>query len=174
MSQHDKAVFRVFIRGSIQDVWREITKTEELQKCMFNMRLDTDGLRPGGQIRMRSASGKTTGVVGEVLEFKPPYRYVHTFRFTQYDDPPCKVIHELKEVEGGVEYTLTHENVPAGTRTAKQMNQGGALIVKTLKSVIERGRPSFGVRLLYLLFKLTEPLMPRKCRSENWPLDRKV
>jgi uncharacterized protein YndB with AHSA1/START domain len=170
----DKAVFRVFIRGSIQDVWREITKTDEVQKCMFNMRLDTDGLRPGGQIRMRSASGKYTGVVGEVLEYTPPYRYVHSFRFTPYDDLPCTVIHELKEVAGGVEYTLTHENVPAGTKTAKQMNQGGALICSTLKAVVERGRPSFGVRLLYLLFALLEPLTPRKCRSEHWSLSRKI
>ena len=174
MGENEKAVFRVFIRGSIQAVWREITKVGELQKCMFNMRLDTDGLKPGGQIRMRSASGKYTGVVGEVLEFRPPYRYVHTFRFTQFDDPPCTVIHELKEVEGGVEYTLTNENVPTGTKTAKQMNQGGALICNTLKAVVERGRPSFGVRVLYLLFKLLEPLTPKKCRSENWPLSRKI
>ena len=84
MPDHEKAIFRVFIKGSIQDVWREITKEGELQPCMFNMRLETDGLKPGGQIRMRSPSGKYTGVVGEVLEFKPPYRYVHTFRFTQF------------------------------------------------------------------------------------------
>jgi uncharacterized protein YndB with AHSA1/START domain len=171
--EYEKAIFRVFIRGSIRDVWREITKAGEVQPCMFNMRLDTDGLRPGGQIRMRSANGKYTGVVGEVLEFTPPHRYVHTFRFTQFDDPPCTVIHELKKVEGGVEYTLTHEQVPVGTRTAKQMIQGGALICNTLKAVVERGRPSFGVRLLYRLFRLLEPLTPRKCRSENWPLDCK-
>jgi uncharacterized protein YndB with AHSA1/START domain len=170
----EKAVFRVFIRGPIQAVWREITKEGEPQKCMFNMRLETDGLKPGGQIRMRSASGKTTGVVGEVLEFDPPHRYVHTFRFTQYDDPPCTVIHELKEVDGGVEYTLTHENLPAGSKTARQMNQGGALICKTLKAVVERGRPTFGVRMLYRVFSLLEPLTPRKCRSEHWPLSRKV
>src|SRR5205807_3129153 len=115
-----------------------------------------------------------TGVVGEVLECEPPHRYVHTFRFTQYDDPPCTVIHELKEVEGGVEYTLTHENVAAGTRTAKQMNQGGALICNTLKAVVERGRPSFGVRLLYRLFNVLEPLTPGKCRSEEGPFSRKV
>jgi uncharacterized protein YndB with AHSA1/START domain len=173
VSASEKAVFRVFIRGSIEDVWREITKEGEVQPCMFNMRLDTDGLRPGGQIRMRSPSGRYTGVVGEVLEFDPPHRYVHTFRFTQFDDPPCTVIHELREVEGGVEYTLTHDHVPPGTRTAKQMNQGGALICSTLKAVVERGRPTFGVRLLYRLFRLLEPLTPRKCRSENWPLDRK-
>jgi uncharacterized protein YndB with AHSA1/START domain len=172
MPETERAVFKVFIRGSIEAVWHEITKTDEPQLCMFNMKLVTDGLRPGGQIRMRS--GKNTGVVGEVLEFNPPYRYVHTFRFTQYDDPPCTVIHELKEVAGGVEYTLTHENMPIGTKTAKQMNQGGGLIVKTLKSVVERGRPPLGVRILYLLFKVLAPLTPKRCRSENWPLDRKV
>jgi uncharacterized protein YndB with AHSA1/START domain len=170
----DKAIFKVFIKGSIQAVWRELTKTDELQACLFNMRLETDGLRPGGQMRMRSASGKYTGVVGEVLEFKPPYRYVHTFRFTQYDDPPCVVTHELKEVEGGVEYTLTHENLAPGTRTAKQARQGAGLICKTLKAVVETGRPSFGVRMLYRLIRLLEPLTPARCRSEHWPLSRKV
>jgi uncharacterized protein YndB with AHSA1/START domain len=174
MGEHEKAVFRIVIRGAIEDVWHEITKVGEVQKCMFNMRLDTDGLRPGGQIRMRSGNGKFTGVVGEVLEFQPPHRYVHTFRFTQFDDPPCTVIHELKEVPGGVEYTLTHENMPAGTKTMKQLNQGGGLICKTLKALIERGRPSFGVRLLYLLIRLLQPLTPKKCRSENWPFDRKI
>lgn len=174
MADGERAVFKVFIQGSIERVWREITKTDELQKCMFNMRLDTDGLKPGGQIRMRSASGKYTGVVGEVVEFQPPHRYVHTFRFTQFDDPPCTVIHELKEVPGGVEYTLIHENLPAGTRTAKQMNQGGAMICSTLKAVVERGRPSFGMRLLHRLFRVLEFLTPGKCRSENWPVDRKL
>jgi uncharacterized protein YndB with AHSA1/START domain len=174
MAKDEKAVFRIFIRGSIQAVWREITKQDEIQQCMFNMRLDTDGLEPGGQIRMRSPSGRYTGVVGEVLECVPPYRYVHTFRFTQYDDPPCTVIHELKEVEGGVEYTLRHENVPAGTRTEKQMNQGGALICNTLKAVVEHGRPSFGVRMLYRMFRVLGPLTPSRCRSEHWPLERKV
>lgn len=166
----ERAVFRVFIKGTLQAVWREITKTDEIQGCMFNMRLHTDGLRSGGQVRMRTGSGKYTGVVGEVLEFDPPRRYAHTFRFTNYDDPPCKVIYELKEVSGGVEFTLILEDVPAGTKTAKQMTQGGTMIVNTLKAIIETGRPSFGTRLLYVLFKIMEPFSPKRTRSENWPL----
>ena len=114
MPETEKCVFKVFIRGSVEAVWREITKTDELQKCMFNMRLDTPGLRPGAKIRMRTPNGKYTGVVGEVLEFDPPRRYAHTFKFTQYDDPPCRVIYELKPVEGGVEFTLTCADMPAG------------------------------------------------------------
>lgn len=169
MAENEKAVFNIFIKGSIEDVWREITKTDEVQKCMFNMQLHTDGLKPGGKIRMRTPDGKYTGVVGEVLEFDPPNRYAHTFKFTQYNDPPCTVAYELKKVEGGVDFTLIVDDMPVGTKTAKQMKQGGNMIVKTLKAVVETGRPSLGIRMLYGVFKLTTPLTPKKCLSENWP-----
>ena len=36
---------------------------------------------------------------------------------------------------------------------------------------VETGRPSFGTRMLYILFKLMQPLSPKKCRSEHWPVD---
>jgi uncharacterized protein YndB with AHSA1/START domain len=170
MTETEKAVFKVVIRGTIAAVWREITKTNEPQKGFFNMRLDTNGLKPGGKLRMLTASGKYAGIVGDVLEFDPPHRYVHTLRFTRFDDPPCKVIHELRPVEGGVEYTMTLEDVPPNTKTAKQMKQGSQLIVNTVKAMVETGRPSFGVRMLYVLFKILEPLSPKKTRAENWPL----
>jgi uncharacterized protein YndB with AHSA1/START domain len=170
MPETEKSIFKVFIRGSIDAVWREITKTDEVQKCMFGMRLHTPGLKPGALIRMRSPNGKITAIVGEVLEFDPPHRYSHTFRFTNFDDPPCRVTYELKEVTGGVEFTLTQEGMTPGTKTTKQMNQGAPLIVKTLKSVVETGRVPFGMRLLCFIFKITAPLAKKQQRSENWPL----
>jgi len=170
MQEPGKAVFKVFIRGRIDDVWREITKTDEVQKCMFDMRLHTPGLKPGAKMQMRSANGKWTGVVGEVLEFDPPRRYAHTFRFTAHDDPPCRISYDLRETEGGVEFTMTFTDLPRGTKSEKQMTQGGRLIVNTLKAVVETGRPSFGVRLLYRLFRLLGPLTPKRCRASNWPL----
>lgn len=162
------AVSKVFIRGSIEAVWREITKTDELQGCFFNARMHADELKPGGKVQMRSADGKYTSVVGEILEFDPPHRFAHTFKFTQYDDPPCKVIYDLKEVEGGVEFTLTSKDIPVGTKTEKNMKRGAEFIVKTLKTIVENGRPSFGVRMLYAMFKVLTPLTPKKCRTENW------
>jgi uncharacterized protein YndB with AHSA1/START domain len=168
MAETERAVFKVHIRGSIEDVWREITKTDEVQGAMFNMRLHTDGLKPGGRVRMRTKNGKYTGVVGEVLEFDPPHRYAHTFRFTQHDDPPCKIIYELKEVEGGVEFSLIAEDIPAGTKTAKNMKQGGEMIVKTLKAIVETGKPPLGVRAMYVAFKLMEPFSPKKTLSSHW------
>ena len=134
------------------------------------MRLDTNGLKPGGKMRMLSASGKYAGIVGEVLEFDPPHRYVHTFRFTRFDEPPCTITHELRELEDGVEYSMIIDGMVPGTKTAKQLKQGTNLILNTVKRLVETGRPSFGVRMLYVLFKVLEPLSPKKTRAENWPL----
>jgi uncharacterized protein YndB with AHSA1/START domain len=170
MADTETVVFRVHIRGSIQAVWREITKTDEAQGCMFNMMLHTNGLRPGGQVRMRTRSGRYTGVVGEVLEWNPPHRYAHTFRFTSCDDPPCRVVYDLKEQDDGVEFTLTIEDMPKGTRTAREMTGGGKMIVNTLKAIVETGRPPFFTRVLYRLFGVMEWVWPARCRSEKWPL----
>jgi len=170
----ERVVAKVFIRGKIEDVWREITKTDAPQGCMFNSQLHTDGLRPGGQIRMRTPNGKFTGVVGEVLEFDPPRRFSHTMKFTQYPDPLCKVTYELRQVEGGVEFTLTADEIPSGTKTAKEMKRGADMIAKTLKAIVETGKPPLGVRMLFTLFKVMEPFSPKSTRTENWPLDRPI
>jgi uncharacterized protein YndB with AHSA1/START domain len=171
MAESDRAVFKVFIRGSAEAVWREITKTDSLQGCMFNMRLVTPGLAPGSAIQMRTKSGKYVGVVGEVIEYDPPRKYSHTFKFTQFDDPPCTVTYELKPVTNGVEFTMTLDNLPPGTKTAKQMVAGGKMIVNTLKAIVETGRPKLGIRLLYRLFRLLESTTPARCRVENWQLE---
>ena len=44
------------------------------------------------------------------------------------------------------------------------------MIINTLKAMVENGRPSFGTRMLYMLFRLLEPLSPKKSLTSNWPL----
>jgi uncharacterized protein YndB with AHSA1/START domain len=162
--------FQVVIRGPIEDVWHEITRTDAPIPAFFNSRMDVGRLAPGAKLAMRTPNGKYTGVVGEILELDPPRRFVHTFRFTNFDDPACIVAYDLEEVEGGTRFTLTIHDLPEGTKTAKQMVQGGTLIVNTLKAVIETGRPSFGTRMLFVLFRVMGPLSPARCKSEHWPV----
>jgi len=164
------SMFRVLIHGTLEDVWNEITRTDEPIAAFFNSRMDVGALKAGSRLAMRTPDGKYTGVVGEILEVVPLKRFTHTFRLTAYDDPECKVIYDLDQVEGGVQFTLTIEDLPDGTKTAKQMVQGGPMIVNTLKAVIEKGRPGFGTRLLFGLFKLMAPFTPKRCLSENWPV----
>ena len=170
MNDTERAVFRIRIKGTVDDVWQELTRTDGLQRAMFNNRLHTDGIRPGGQLRMRSPNGKYTAVVGEYLEVEDKVRLSHTFRFTNYEDPECTVIYELQEADGEVELTLTTDNVPVGTKTAKQMKQGGTFIVNNLKAIVETGKATFGARMLFVLFKLLEPLNPKRVLSTNWPV----
>jgi uncharacterized protein YndB with AHSA1/START domain len=166
------SMFRVLIKGSLEDVWNEITRTDEPIAAFFNSRMHIGTLQAGSRLAMRSPDGKYTAVVGDVLEVIPLKRFSHTFRFTNYDDPECKVIYDLEQAEGGVQFTLTIEDLPLGTKTAKQMVQGGKMIVNTMKAVIETGRPGFGIRMLYTLFKLMTHLTPKRCLSANWPLEQ--
>ena len=152
-------------------MWREITKTDEPQKAFFNARMHRLGLGPGSPIQMRSPDGKFTSVVGEILEVDAPRKLSHTLKFTAYDDPWCRVTYELRETADGVEFTLTSEDVLPATKTARDMARGGDFIVNTLKAIVENGQPPLGTRLLYVLFSLLGPLTPKKCRSENWPLE---
>ena len=167
-----RQVFKVTIKGSIHDVWREITRTDAPIACFFNSRMHTPMLAPGSKLAMRTPDGKFTGVVGTILEVIPPTRFSHTFKFTSLNDPECTVTYDLKDLGGnnGTEFTLTIDNLAPGTKTAKQMVQGSKLITGTLKNVIETGRPGTGARMLFTLFKVMQPLTPKKCRSENWPV----
>jgi uncharacterized protein YndB with AHSA1/START domain len=168
-----RSMFRILINAPIASVWQEITRTDAPIACFFNsqMHLSRAGLVPGSKIAMRTPNGKWTGVVGEILECTPPTRFSHTFNFTQFDDPPCVVTYELRELSGKTEFTLIISDVAEGTRTHKQMTQGATLIINTLKAVVETGRPSLGTRLLFVLFKLLAPLSPAKCRSQHWKVD---
>jgi len=163
-----QALFRIHIRGSLHDVWQEITRTDDVIPCFFNMRMHAERLAKGARMQMRTRSGKYVGVVGEILEWDPPRRFAHTFRFTQLDDPPCKVSYELAEKDGGVEFTLRISELTPGTKSARQMTQGAPMILNTLKAVIETGRPALGTRVLYALFALLEPMTPKRCRTDNW------
>jgi len=171
-TDRERAVFKVFIKGPIETVWREITKTDAVQQCFFNMRLHTPGLKPGAPFQMRTKDGKFVGVVGEVLEYDPPRRFATTFKFTKMDDPPCRIIYDLKEVVGGTEFVMTFEDLPAGTSTAKQMMSGGKFITGTLKSIVETGRPSLVVRTIYGLIGAFQFLTPKRLRTEHWPMGR--
>jgi uncharacterized protein YndB with AHSA1/START domain len=112
---------------------------------------------------------KFTGVVGEVIEFDPPRRFSHTFKFTDLEEAPCKVTYELRPVEGGVEFILTTEDAAPGSKTQKRMKGGESFILNTLKGMVERGKPHFMGRFILCTIACTRWMSPKKCLSTNWP-----
>ncbi|MGJ8561029.1 MAG: SRPBCC domain-containing protein [Litorimonas sp.] len=169
----EKAIYKVIINAPIETVWAELVKIDEVLPFFFGSVCKTTGeLMIGSPIAMQTINGKYRTVVGKVLEFSPPHRYSHTFKFTGYDDPPCTVTYELKQLADGVEFSLVTTNVPVGTKTEKSMAQGGKFIVGTFKSVVETGKPSLSGRMMLSMMGLFEPLSPKACKTENWPFDK--
>jgi uncharacterized protein YndB with AHSA1/START domain len=166
--------YRVVIEAPIHKVWAEITRTDSVLPFFFNSACKTPGLAVGAPVRMVSKDGKHAAVVGDVLEFEPPYRYAHSFKFTSLDDPACVVRYVLREVTGGTEFTLITEGVPAGTKSEKYMESGGHFITANLKAVVETGRPTTGGRIALFMMGLSALFTPARCRIENWPFDRKI
>lgn len=163
-----RSVMRIQINGPIEAVWEEITRTDNVIPCFFNMRMHYQSLAPGEKMSMRSKDGKHTGIVGEITEVTPPTRFAHTFKFTDRDEEPVLIIYDLREHDGGTEFTLTIENMVPGSKTAKQMIGGSKLIASTLKACIETGKPPLGTRALFVIFKLTAMLTPKRCATEHW------
>jgi uncharacterized protein YndB with AHSA1/START domain len=170
----ERQYFRVLIRAPVHKVWAELTRCDSVLPFFFNSRCSTPGLEAGAPIRMLSKDGKYASVVGDVLEFDPPHRYAHTFKFTNLDEPACVVRYELKEVEEGTEFTLINENVPAGSKTGKYMNSGAHFITRNLKALIETGKPTPGGRLALFMMGLLAPFTPARSRAENWPFERRI
>ena len=44
-------------------------------------------------------------------------------------------------------------------------------ILNTLEAIVEQGRPPLGTRMMYGMFGAMEFVLPKKTKSEHWPLE---
>jgi uncharacterized protein YndB with AHSA1/START domain len=173
VAERGKQVFRIVIDGPQQAIFDELTRTDRPLPAIFNAQMHVTRLSAGGAMQMRTPSNRHVMVVGEVLEYDPPHRFAHTLRFAQYEDPFCRVSYRLAPASGGIEVTLMVDDLPLGTKTAKDMGQGGDAILRNLKAVVETGRAPLGWRLLFAVMRVMEFALPRRTGVEHWPLDEK-
>jgi len=173
-SKQQKNITKIMIDAPIETVWAELIKTNTPLPFFFGSVCKTTGLKKGAPMRMQSPNGKNTAVAGTVTVFEPPFRYGHTFQFTNVDEPPCHVTYELRETSEGTQFSLIQEGAVPGSKTEKSMSGGAVFIVDNLKALVETGKATGKGRMILFMIKLMGPLSPKSTRSENWPMDRNV
>lgn len=168
----EKQIYCVFINAPIERVWSELVNTTKPRPFFWNGSWDAPDFAPGNPYRMLGDNGKVVAVIGRILEMDPPNKLVHTFRLTALPDPPSKVTYLLAEKDGGTEFQLITENIVAGSKSEKSMDQGAKFIVENFKAYMETGKVTFSARIMLAMYALMASMTPKSMRADNWPFNK--
>jgi uncharacterized protein YndB with AHSA1/START domain len=164
----ERQIHVVEIKAPVADVWAEITKLQHVQKPMFGTVLETD-FKPGSRMMYRSEDGKRVFILGEVHEFVPPTRFVHTFRFTNLAESPTLVEWNLEEKAGVTRVTVTHSKFVDQQKTADSVRTSWVDILNNIKAVVEQGDVPLKTRLILGMMKAFMFMTPKEMLRKNIP-----
>ena len=142
--QGPKHVWEIFIRSEPDAIWAIITDDEKTPLWQhFNMTSRTEW-RVGGKITF--FIGERAMIVGELLEFDPPCKLVHSFS-AQWapdvaGDRPSRVTWEILPLGGGArKLVLTHDALGGETAPSRAVTGGWPEALSRLKTLAETGEP---------------------------------
>lgn len=136
-------VYVTYILASPEKVFEAITRPEIARRYWGHE--NVSDWKPGSKWEhVRANAQRTVELVGEVVEVVPPTRLVMTWaNASQATDPASysRVTFEIEEYEGVAKLTVTHDELEAGSGMAKGVGKGWPVVLSSLKSFLETGRP---------------------------------
>jgi uncharacterized protein YndB with AHSA1/START domain len=150
-------IHEIYITAPAAAIWDAITSPEWSVKYGYQGISEYD-LRPGGKFRakandmMRQMGLPETIVDGEVIEAKPPFKLVQTYRFLFSPEDEAegftRITYDIEDTgEGFCRVRITHElegapRMAASTSSTFNTRGGGGWnwILSDLKSLLETGK----------------------------------
>jgi uncharacterized protein YndB with AHSA1/START domain len=134
-------VYITYIRATPQRVWDALTQSAFTTQFFFGRTVESEW-RKGSPWRMLQPDG-SPDVSGEVLESNPPRRLKVSWR-VDWIEPlePAIVTYDIEAAGDVTKLTLTQHNTgPVPRKFVKAGQQGWAIIMSSLKSLLETGAP---------------------------------
>src|SRR5262249_31004795 len=142
-----KTVYVTYIAAPAEKVWAALTEPEFTRQYFFGRSIELER-KVGGSFILRMRDGRVD-VQGRVVECDPPRRLSVTWRVEWIEMmrklPECLVTYQIEALDGAVRLTLTEAyqwDVPDDILAGGRM--GWPLILSSLKSLIETGKPIVG------------------------------
>lgn len=134
-------VYVTYIRAAPQRIWDALTRSELTQQFFFGRTVESDWRR-GSAWRMLQPDG-SPDVSGDVLESDPPRRLKLSWRVEWAGQlEPAIITYDIEPVGDVAKLTLTQHTPGAIPRKfVKAGQQGWAIIMSSLKSLLETGQP---------------------------------
>jgi len=138
-----KTVYVTYIASTPEKVWEALTSAEFTKRFFFGRAVEVEP-KVGGSFAMRMPDGRYD-IKGKVIEWEPPRRLSVTWEvdFEEFRElPESLVTYDIEPMGGSVKLTMTEAHrwdVPDAILAGGR--QGWPLILSSLKSVLETGKP---------------------------------
>jgi uncharacterized protein YndB with AHSA1/START domain/DNA-binding transcriptional ArsR family regulator len=133
-------IFEIYIRTTPESLWEAIVDPEIRSKYNFGAAVRSDW-QVGSRLEMGAPNASSLLAEGEVLEFNPPRRLVHTMTALWGEDVKSegasRVTWEIEPVGDSCHLTVTHDQLREGAND--QLYGGWPMILSGLKTWLESG-----------------------------------
>ena len=143
MSNKLAYTYEIYIGAPVDRVWAGLIDGDITKKYVYGTRFD--GKLKKGARYAYVGDGDFKVVDGEILDVEPGKRLVMTWRAHWDDsvakDPPSRVTYELSQARSSTKLRLVHDDFDTQTVTYTGSVEGWPLMLSSLKSILETGKP---------------------------------
>jgi uncharacterized protein YndB with AHSA1/START domain len=133
-------VYVIFIRTTPKKLWDAITKPEFTRQYWGGSENVSDWKKGSKWELVMEGEKDPVMVVGKVLESKPPKRLVLTWADPDDVADKSQVTYEIERLDDMVSLRVTHGDIKAGSRRAKNVSWGWPRVLSSMKSYLETGK----------------------------------
>ena len=134
-------VYTTYIETSAEKLWQALTDGDFTERYWFGHRVTSDW-KVGSSYQFAKQGSAT--IAGKVLESDPPKRLVYTWDSCSAEaklERTSRVTFDLEPRGNAVKLTVTHDALDEGGKTLRDISGGWPMVIASLKSMLETGRP---------------------------------